>query len=189
MLPSWISYDSNTVQNWITHHPKPKSPHRVHLLWRITGRISLQQIFFNLGSWSWSSLQNLFEAPGNYIKNSKKQRKCWSCHKMSEVSKKAKEILEIYSKVSAADNSKIQCFWSGAFLPMELPNVTALSTTGPAKTLSLEVSKKVSMNDTQKNWGPWNTRVDLIFWCSAFQYAMMMSYHVSIIDSWYSIVD
>ena len=39
-----ISYDSNTLQNWITQHPKPKSPHRVHLLGRITGRISLRLI-------------------------------------------------------------------------------------------------------------------------------------------------
>ena len=41
---SWISYDSNTVQNWITHHPNPNPP-TWHLLGRITGRISLQQFF------------------------------------------------------------------------------------------------------------------------------------------------
>ena len=31
----------HTVQNWITHHPNPKSA-MWHLLWRITGRIGLQ---------------------------------------------------------------------------------------------------------------------------------------------------
>ena len=41
---SWISYDSNTVIRNRNH------PIAFHLLWRITGRISLQRIFLNLGS-------------------------------------------------------------------------------------------------------------------------------------------
>ena len=96
MLPSearksWISYDSNTVQNWITHHPKPKSPHRVHLLGRITGRIGLQRIFSIWAHEADPLCKNLFEAPGNYMKNSKEQRECWSkkCEKYLRRHKKS----------------------------------------------------------------------------------------------------
>ena len=46
MFPTYFFANSlrlHTVQNWITQHPNPKSAMQ-HLLWRITGRISLRLI-------------------------------------------------------------------------------------------------------------------------------------------------
>ena len=65
-----ISYNSNTVQNWITHHPNPTSA-VFHLLERITGRIGLQQ----MSHWAQEvdPLCKFFEAPGNYVKNVRKK--------------------------------------------------------------------------------------------------------------------
>ena len=132
MLPSearenWISYlyDSNTVQNWITHHPNPQSPNRVHLLGRITGRIGLQRIFS-----IWAHEVDPFCKL--YLKHQEitlriQRNKGNAGHKMSEVSKKASNLEGLQQGFSSWQfQDSVLLSW--AFLPMELPNVTALST-------------------------------------------------------------
>ena len=123
VVPTYVFANSlrlHTVQNWITHHPNPKSPHRVHLLWRITGRISLRQISHwahevdPLCKYFWITLRIQRKKGNAGVK--------WHEYLWRQV------ISEVYSTVSATDNFKIQCWRDLGVSAMDLPNVTALST-------------------------------------------------------------
>ena len=116
---SWISYDSNTVQNWITHHPKPKSPHVAPPLedhWEDRPATD----FPLLGSWSWSFLQNLLKHQEITLRIQRNKRNAGHKNVIS--------ILEGIRNLGGLQQgfsnqltiSRFSCFWSWAFLPMEL---------------------------------------------------------------------